>query len=160
MVIRRTLLIAAALAALSGCGTIYKKGNSCPGYVENGHCRDVIETYEATHDFDRERYRRLLRGQQTDSTGGSRRGSGQSAQARESGVGTAPYAPYMVSEDHPRPILTQAIPVRVFVDPYEDKAGRLHTPGFVYVRATEPRWIFGDQETSDARVVSPLVPRQ
>lgn len=158
-------LILMLATCLVGCGTLYRSDSKCPGYVENGGCRDLRETYEATHDFDRQVYRDRLRAQQEENEGTSRsrraRGGNQiggSNTGDDQQYRIAGFVPLLKGEEHPRPILTQAIPVRVFVDPFEDEDGRLHTPGFIYVRATEPQWIFGGQETSDSRVVTPLVP--
>lgn len=157
----RNALIMMVVIGLSGCSSLYRQDSNCPGYIENGTCRDLRETYEATHEFDRSDYRARLRAQQEDrSRSRKRRRSGPSSN-EDAGDAKNPivgYAPMMVGDAHPRPILTQAIPVRVFVDPFEDEDGRLHTPGFIYVRATEPEWIFGGKEASDSRVITPLVP--
>lgn len=152
---RTALITVLVTLILSGCGSIYKKDTACPGYTEDEKCQDLRETYEATHSFDREAYRRELRGQQTQKSSGHSSGSNHKKSPQPSQ--SVEYSPYMESQQHPRPILTQAVPVRVFIDPYEDDSGRLHTPGYVYVRATEPEWIFGQDETRDSRVVTPLI---
>jgi conjugal transfer pilus assembly protein TraV len=160
-VVTRNILIICCTLALSACGgSLYRQESNCPGYIENGHCRDLRETYESTHDYDRDRYRRLLREQQKEiSRQRGRRSSARQDENNQTQARVIGFTPLMQGEDHPRPILTQAIPVRVFVDPFEDENGRLHTPGFIYVRATEPEWIFGSKEATDSRVVTPLVPQ-
>lgn len=141
----RVAIMAVAALAAAGCGSVYKKDTECPGYLETGKCYDLREAYEASNDFDRDEYRRQLRGEDPSDD--------------HSHVEPAYYPPqpYMVSDPQPRPILTQAVAVRVFIDPYEDEAGRLHTPGYIFVRAKEPEWIFGSDETKGSRVVTPLV---
>lgn len=150
---RRAYRVAAAAAvlatlAVTGCGSVYKKDTDCPGYLETGNCYDLREAYEAANNFDREEYRRKLRGQEE---------SGDDQAGTPAHPVYRPAQPYMVSDDQPRPILTQAVPARVFIDPYEDKAGRLHTPGYIYVRVQESKWMFGNDETKKSRVVTPLV---
>lgn len=148
-------MMAAALLILAGCSSIYKKDTNCPGYLETGQCYDLLEAYEASHDFDRDEYRRKLRAHGKPQKGKKGK-KGKSPELAAVPVMSSPPQPMMVSDDQPMPILTPAVTVRVFVDPYQDREGRLHTPGYVYVRAKEPEWIFGSDQTKRSRVASPL----
>ena len=60
--------------------------------------------------------------------------------------------------DKPVPIRTPAQIMRIWIGPYEDEAGNLHAPGYVYTEIEPRRWIYpGDPNVANPRIFAPLV---
>jgi type IV conjugative transfer system lipoprotein TraV len=160
-IVRASALLGATFL-LQGCASVYNEESVCPGYIQDGVCRDMREVYEATHDYDRAAYRDALRAQhEAEQNSRSDRtlfgGRSHTEQHDVETVGQSAAMPYLLADSQPRPLLTQAVAVRVYVDPYQDNSGRLHKPGYVYVRARESEWIFGAEQAEGSRVVTPLI---
>ena len=150
---RKTLAAVGTILVVAGCGmNPHRDDGSCQGYLDEGVCSDLRETYESTHEFDREAYRAKLREQAQEGNGGA-----PEDRDEQSLNGIVGYQPLVEADDQPRPMLRPAIPVRVWIAPYEDASGKLHVPGYVYARATEPEWEFGEEVSQDSRVALPLV---
>lgn len=61
--------------------------------------------------------------------------------------------------DSPIPIRTPAQVMRIWIAPYEDKAGDLVVPGLVYTDIKERKWVIGRPVESKATQLKPLQSR-
>ena len=65
----------------------------------------------------------------------------------------APYIPRMKGA---MPVRTNAMVMRIWIAPWEDKEGDLHAPGLVFKEIVGRRWNFGEAQYKAGRYMSPL----
>lgn len=58
---------------------------------------------------------------------------------------------------NPLPIRTQAVVMRIAVDPWEDENGDLYVPGFIYTEIEPRRWEIGARAGSSKSTLKPLI---
>ncbi len=136
------LLLSFAAIALSGCVSGASSRYSCaePGGVR---CMSPVDVYEATHSTS------SLEGDAGKPVGRSRL-SAPSNPTGTTGIVTTSVG-LMLGEatvppttDTTEPFRTPARVLRIWLAPWEDEAGALHMPGFVYSEIESRRWSVGE----------------
>lgn len=69
-------------------------------------------------------------------------------------------APLPMRVRNPLPIRTQAVVMRIAVDPWEDKNGDLFIPGFIYTEIEPRRWEIGTRNPQIIPTLRPLSVQQ
>ena len=152
-------LIAAALMTmiLSGCSSMMSIGSpeyACSGMPEGVTCVSARDVYTATES---DNYQTQLMREQQAGTG--KKGTTDTAEEagtrvlyREAGNN----APVPTRAQNPLPIRTQAVVMRIAVDPWEDENGDLYVPGYIYTEIEPRRWEIGSRATPAQATLKPL----
>lgn len=147
-------LFAAALMTmiLSGCSSVMSIGSpeyACSGMPEGVTCVSARDVYTATES---DNYQTQLMREQQAGT----QGKGESVPTGEAGTRvlyreTGQNAPVPVRAKNPLPIRTQAVVMRIAVDPWEDDNGDLYVPGYIYTEIEPRRWEIGSRPPKAAK---------
>lgn len=151
------VMLAVASLGVSGCASVLNVGEedfNCPGATGAGvACMSARDVYKATHASDRVAPTHIAgRPIEPDKD--------QSAQDKAlpqmGAAGGEPTPAAVPTIDKPVPIRTQAKVLRVWVAPFEDEAGDLHVPGYVFTEISPRRWNLGDGLVKKTNMISPL----
>lgn len=139
--------IATVISFLTGCTSMFNIGASeygCKGMPEGVSCMSAKEVYNATEN---ENYKSTLKAEQeaAKSGGKGKEGSSSAAQTRVLYAEGGENAPIPARARNPLPIRTQAVVMRIAIDPWEDDNGDLHVPGFIYTEIEPRRWEIGNR---------------
>lgn len=156
--VTKVLLLSAVVLVLPACKSLGNKSFACgmPGGVS---CASLPEVYAATDGPDYRERHAAREAKATKSRSGRR--SKQDTpdpevlmdQALASAQLHSSHVPAPVPDvDGTIPLRSRAGVLRVWVAPYEDGRGDLHTPGYVYVEIEPRRWTIG-QPGNAARAV-------
>ncbi|MCK5530134.1 MAG: type IV conjugative transfer system lipoprotein TraV [Halopseudomonas aestusnigri] len=154
----KNIIAISALLALTGCTSMLNIGSpeyGCSGMPEGVTCVSARDVYTAT---ETDAYKTQLMREQEGHAEGANNASGQSVEAgtrvlyREPGDN----APMPVRAQNPLPIRTQAVVMRIAVDPWEDTNGDLYVPGYIYTEIEPRRWEIGARQATRAQVINPL----
>lgn len=144
------------MMALSGCTSMMSIGSpeyACKGMPEGVTCVSARDVYTATES---DNYQTQLMREQhagksaakadsdTDPAGGTR------VLYRETGNN----APVPARAQNPLPIRTQAVVMRIAVDPWEDDNGDLYVPGYIYTEIEPRRWEIGSRPMQEKKTIS------
>lgn len=157
----RRVAAAIAILPLAGCATLGESEFGCRGYPGEPLCLSASEVYAATESTDRV----------IPPVG---RGDGD---AEDEAIGTAPspaaardtladepardpaavptLAPPTLPVD-PAALRTAAGVLRIWVAPWEDTAGNLHAPGYVFTEVEPRRWRVGVAAMATPALLRPL----
>jgi conjugal transfer pilus assembly protein TraV len=146
-----TLGLAALLAGCSGLG-IGEKEYGCKGRPEGVRCLSTRDAYQATETRDRLG--------PTDAQGGAP--APVEGAAQPVAAASAPAQP-LPAADGPIPLRTPSRVMRIRLNYWEDEAGDLHVPGYIYTEVEPRRWQVGMPSAALAPALYPLraaVPRR
>ncbi|MCT8950426.1 type IV conjugative transfer system lipoprotein TraV [Pseudomonas tolaasii] len=152
----KQFILAIAVAALtSGCTSIMGLGSdeyACKGMPNNPTCMSAKDVYAATEGDD---YKTQLKSEQE---GASTVGGKQTVNAPTRVLVADPSdnAPIPMRSRNPLPIRSQAVVMRIAVDPWEDERGDLYVPGYVYTEVEARRWEIGARNPKPMPVLRPL----
>lgn len=143
-------LTLASIFALNttGCTVVGEDEFSCPN-PEKGVCVDAKTAYEFAEDSEKVAYFENRNGSygndETETNGNSiSRDYSGSSQAKNTLRDVAPVAGIISKPIYnPKPVITQAQVLRVWVNTYEDSDGVLHMPQTSYVEITPRKWALG-----------------
>lgn len=162
----RTPALFLTLVALTGCASTFGASKfSCPGGMGGMSCKSAPELYRATDG--------PMATNATDSSAGSKSRKGGGKRRSKTPVsdsdidalirdafqshGTTERTPQpTIMPDGTVPLREPAQVMRVWVAPYEDNRGNLHSGGYVYSEITPRRWSIGSQVTMHAPSLRPL----
>lgn len=65
-------------------------------------------------------------------------------------------APIPARARNPLPIRTQAVVMRIAINPWDDENGDLHVPGFIYTEIEPRRWEIGSRTSKLQNALRPL----
>lgn len=152
----KKIILAVAVAALtSGCTSIMGLGSdeyACKGMPNGVTCMSAKEVYSATEGDD---YKTQLK-QEQEGVDASRDKSTGSVATRVLIAEGSDNAPMPMRARNPLPIRSQAVVMRIAVDPWEDDKGDLYVPGFVYTEIESRRWEIGARQPAAAVTLRPL----
>lgn len=155
---KKIIAASAMLLMLSGCTSLLSIGSpeySCAGMPEGVTCVSARDVYTATES---DNYQTQLKREQAGSSEGSKLAAAEAGDAgtrvlyRESGDN----APVPVRAKNPLPIRTQAVVMRIAIDPWEDENGDLYVPGYIYTEIEPRRWEIGSRQQVTAPTLRPL----
>ncbi|MGM8936625.1 type IV conjugative transfer system lipoprotein TraV [Pseudomonas neustonica] len=154
----KNIITISALLALTGCTSMLNIGSpeyGCSGMPEGVTCVSARDVYTAT---ETDAYKTQLMREQEGHAEGAGNAADASAEAgtrvlyREPGDN----APMPVRAQNPLPIRTQAVVMRIAVDPWEDKNGDLYVPGYIYTEIEPRRWEVGIRASQQHKVIRVL----
>lgn len=150
--------ITSVVFLLTGCTNMLNIGASeygCKGMPEGVSCMSAKDVYNATEN---ENYKTTLKAEQeaAKSGGKGKEGSSSAAQTRVLYAEGGENAPIPARARNPLPIRTQAVVMRIAIDPWEDENGDLHVPGFIYTEIEPRRWEIGQRQGQQRNTLSPL----
>ena len=149
----KSIMLLAVLGALtSGCGvmSIGESEYACKGMPSGSTCMSARQVYAAT-----------------EGQGSSSSLKPEQAAAEPTATAGAPQTRVLIAEGadnaplpmrarNPLPIRSQAVVMRIAVDPWEDEKGDLYVPGFVYTEIEARRWEIGDRNPQATPMLRPL----
>ncbi len=155
----KLIAVSAMVLMLSGCASALSIGSpeyGCAGMPQGVSCVSARDVYSATES---ENYQtQLMREQEGNTKAGKPRETaaegtgGTRVLYRESGDN----APVPARAQNPLPIRTQAVVMRIAIDPWEDDNGDLYVPGYIYTEIEPRRWEIGARQKSTAPTLRPL----
>jgi len=140
----------------SGCTSMLNIGANeygCKGMPTGTTCMSAKEVYSATEGED---YKTRLKQEQEaakEKVDGKAEGEVQTKVLYATGSDNAPIP---MRARNPLPIRSQAVVMRIAIDPWEDENGDLHVPGFIYTEIEPRRWEIGARNPSPTPTLSPL----
>ena len=158
MMINKVVLLAVVTSVLSGCTSFLNIGESeyaCKGMPEGVSCMSARDVYSATEN---ENYMTTLKAEQQAATkvkSGDDKAEGEPETRILYAVG-GDNAPVPARARNPLPIRTQAVVMRIAVDPWEDENGDLWVPGYVYTEIEPRRWEIGSRQPQAMTSLRPL----
>lgn len=150
--------ICAAAFVVSGCSNMLSIGSTeygCKGMPEGVSCMSAKDVYSATENED---YKTTLQAEQQaakEASGKSKKIEGEPS-TRVLYAKGADNAPIPMRARNPLPIRTQAVVMRIAVDPWEDENGDLYVPGFIYTEIEPRRWEIGSRSQQTKHTLMPL----
>lgn len=153
--IKNIIAISAAVILMSGCTSMLNIGSSeygCKGMPEGVSCMSAKDVYSATEN---ENYKTTLKAEQLAAQEGKAEPNSE-PQTRVLYAEGADNAPIPARARNPLPIRTQAVVMRIAIDPWEDENGDLHVPGFIYTEIEPRRWEIGARQSSRINTLRPL----
>ena len=152
----KQFILAIAVAALtSGCTSIMGLGSdeyACKGMPNGVTCMSAKEVYSATEGDD---YKTQLKKEQEGVTASNDKPS-TGAATRVLIVEGSDNAPMPMRAKNPLPIRSQAVVMRIAIDPWEDEKGDLYVPGFIYTEVEARRWEIGARNPQATPTLRPL----
>lgn len=153
-------LVAAIAGSLTGCGSfsIGASEYSCPGIPMGVQCMSARDAYEATHNGNVPASRADAK------SAGEAEGEVKAEPAGAAAAAAAASSKDLIIDsyvaprlpDKPIPIRTPAQVMRIWIAPYEDTAGDLNTPGYVFTEVEARRWVVSNSIQPTDRVLTPL----
>jgi len=156
--INKVVLLAVVTSVLSGCTSFLNIGESeyaCKGMPEGVSCMSARDVYSATEN---ESYMTTLKAEQQAATkekDGKGKAEGEPV-TRVLYAEGGDNAPIPARARNPLPIRTQAVVMRIAVDPWEDENGDLWVPGYVYTEIEPRRWEIGVRQSNTSHTLKPL----
>lgn len=154
--IKNIVGIAALVILTSGCTSMLNIGASeygCKGMPEGVSCMSAKEVYDATEN---ENYKENLKAEQEVGQSKPNGEANVEPQTRVLYAEGGDNAPIPARARNPLPIRTQAVVMRIAIDPWEDENGDLHVPGFIYTEIEPRRWEIGARASQTSPTLSPL----
>ena len=154
----KLIAICAAAFLMTGCAKMMNIGSTeyaCKGMPEGVSCMSAKDVYNATEN---ENYQTTLQAEQQaakDGKGSKSDGEGE-ASTRVLYAEGADNAPIPMRARNPLPIRTQAVVMRIAIDPWEDERGDLYVPGFIYTEIEPRRWEIGARQNIKSHTLKPL----
>lgn len=154
----KLIAMCAAAFVVTGCSNMLSIGSTeyaCKGMPEGVSCMSAKDVYSATEN---ENYKTMLQAEQQAAKDGSDKSDkvdGEPTTRVLYAEGTD-NAPIPMRARNPLPIRTQAVVMRIAVDPWEDENGDLYVPGFIYTEIEPRRWEIGARQTSAGTTLKPL----
>lgn len=149
-------VILLSTSALTGCSNMLNVGESeyaCKGMPNGVTCMSAKDVYTATEG---ENYKTQLKQEQEAAAG---HGAGKASAVPETRVlyaEGADNAPMPMRARNPIPIRTQAVVMRIAIDPWEDDNGDLIVPGYIYTEIEPRRWEIGTRQATASPTLRPL----
>ncbi|MBH8613060.1 type IV conjugative transfer system lipoprotein TraV [Pseudomonas mohnii] len=153
--IKRIILVGAISALTTGCTNLLNVGSSdyaCKGMPNGVTCMSAKDVYSATEGDD---YKTKLKQEQDGAEASSETSSGE-GETRVLIADGSDNAPMPMRAKNPIPIRTQAVIMRIAIDPWEDERGDLYVPGFIYTEIEPRRWEIGARQPAPAQSLRPL----
>jgi conjugal transfer pilus assembly protein TraV len=154
----KLIAIYAAAFVVTGCSNMLSIGSTeyaCKGMPEGVSCMSAKDVYSATEN---ENYKTMLQAEQQAAKEGSDKSNktdGEPSTPSHMPKG-ADNAPIPMRARNPLPIRTQAVVMRIAVDPWEDENGDLYVPGFIYTEIEPRRWEIGSRQNIKSHTLKPL----
>ncbi len=154
----KLIAMCAAAFVLSGCSNMLSIGSTeygCKGMPEGVSCMSAKDVYSATEN---ENYKTTLQAEQQAAQDASDKGKKVDGEpsTRVLYAEGADNAPIPMRARNPLPIRTQAVVMRIAVDPWEDENGDLYVPGFIYTEIEPRRWEIGSRQNIKSHTLKPL----
>lgn len=151
----KQVILAMAAVTLAGCNSIMGLGSdeyACKGMPSGVTCMSAKDVYSATEGDD---YKTQLKKEQ-ESGGASSDKASTGATTRVLVAEGSDNAPLPMRARNPLPIRSQAVVMRIAIDPWEDEKGDLYVPGFIYTEVEARRWEIGSRPEKLAPTLRPL----
>lgn len=155
MMIKQIILVCAIAALTTGCTNLLNVGSSeyaCKGMPNGVTCMSAKDVYSATEGDD---YKTKLKQEQEGAEASSDKSTG-AGKTRVLIAEGSDNAPMPMRARNPLPIRSQAVVMRIAVDPWEDENGDLNIPGFIYTEIEPRRWEIGARQPNAAPTLRPL----
>ncbi|WP_193377308.1 type IV conjugative transfer system lipoprotein TraV [Pseudomonas aeruginosa] len=155
MMIKKIILVSVIAALTTGCTNLLNIGASeyaCRGMPNGSTCMSAKDVYSATEGDD---YKTKLKQEQEGAEGSNEKLSG-TGDTRVLIAEGADNPPMPMRARNPLPIRSQAIVMRIAVDPWEDEKGDLYVPGFIYTEVEARRWEIGARTPQATPTLRPL----
>ena len=158
---KKIIFSIAVIATMSGCTSFLSIGSpeyGCSGMPEGVSCVSARDVYSATESDGFQTQMMLEQASRggDESSDDQVEGQGTRVLYREPGMN----APIPARAENPLPIRTQAVVMRIAVDPWEDENGDLYIPGYIYTEIEARRWEIGSRPPAARQVLSPLGTRE
>ncbi|WP_217191099.1 type IV conjugative transfer system lipoprotein TraV [Pseudomonas shirazica] len=151
----KQVILAMAAVTLAGCNSIMGLGSdeyACKGMPSGVTCMSAKDVYSATEG---DNYKTQLKKEQEGGTTSSGKESTDAAPRVLIAEGSD-NAPVPMRARDPLPIRSQALVMRIAVDPWEDERGDLYVPGFIYTEIEPRRWGIGSRQPVTTPTLRPL----
>lgn len=153
--IKEFILVGAIAALTTGCTSLLNVGSSeyaCKGMPSGVTCMSAKDVYSATEGDD---YKTQLKKEQegTEASNEEPSGAGETRVLIAEGSDNAPMP---MRARNPLPIRSQAVVMRIAIDPWEDEKGDLYVPGFIYTEVEARRWEIGARQPRPTESLRPL----
>ena len=152
----RLIATAMIFSAMTGCTSIMNIGEpeyACKGMPNGATCMSAKDVYSATEG---ENYKSQLKKEQEGAEAEAKGAKPTEQVTRVLYPEGADNAPIPMRARNPLPIRTQAVVMRIAVDPWEDENGDLNIPGFIYTEIEPRRWEIGARQPNAAPTLRPL----
>lgn len=153
------LVIALSSLLLSGCAKMLNVGESeygCKGMPTGVTCMSAKDVYTATEG---DSYKTQMKMEQEEAKSGKHSATPSANSGGDTRVlyaEGADNAPMPMRARNPIPIRTQAVVMRIAIDPWEDDNGDLIVPGFIYTEIEPRRWEIGTRQPTASPTLRPL----
>lgn len=160
----RIIIAIGFISFLSGCTSMLNIGEaeySCAGMPEGVTCVSARDVYSATESNN---YETQLKREQNAAAVDKRSGKRSASEKEDDSTESARVlyreagdnAPTPARAQNPLPIRTQAVVMRIAVDPWEDDNGDLYIPGYIYTEVEARRWEIGARQADSRSTLKPL----
>jgi len=160
MMINLRNLTLCATVLLSGCASSWNVGESefdCTGEPVDPSCMSARQVYEATNDGKRPisgfnyKNQKMVKSASIEEQDAEIPGEYETVNETIVKNYVAPNLP-----DRPVPVRTPAKVMRIWVAPWEDKAGDLNTVGYIYTEIEPRKWVLGSKAYDSNVILRPL----
>ena len=156
---KKFVVSAALLLTLTGCTRMMTIGSpeyACKGMPEGVSCMSAKDVFAATEG---DEYKTQLKAEQEAAANKGKKANKSEGQpeTRVLYAEGSDNAPIPMRARNPLPIRTQAVVMRIAIDPWEDENGDLHVPGFIYTEIEPRRWEIGARAGSAKSTLKPLI---
>lgn len=145
MKLKLVSVLSVGVLMVSGCGTFGSSEFACKGMPDGVHCMSASDVYKQTDTKDavRDEKNNTIKSDEVAEPDGSyteRKGIEVKKPA------TAKSEEHLVpSIEKPVPLRSTAKILRIYVAPWEDKAGNLHSSNYIYTEIESRKWVMGTQ---------------
>lgn len=146
MKLKLITVISVSALMVSGCGTFGSSEFACKGMPDGVHCMSASDVYKQTDNKDAlrdEKNKPVASGNATDESDGT--------YTERKGIEVKKPSTAK-SEEHLVPVIEKPVPLRssakvlrIYIAPWEDKAGNLHSSNFIYTEIESRKWVMGTQ---------------
>ncbi|WNZ81469.1 type IV conjugative transfer system lipoprotein TraV [Pseudomonas sp. P105] len=151
----KIFMLVVAVTALTGCNSLIGLGSdeyACKGMPKGVTCMSAKDVYSSTEGDD---YKTQLEKEQEGGSVSSDNPSTGNATRVLIAEGSD-NAPVPMRARNPLPIRSQAVVMRIAIDPWEDEKGDLYVPGFIYTEVEARRWEIGARNPQPTPTLRPL----
>lgn len=155
---KKFVVSAALLLTLTGCTKMMTIGSpeyACKGMPEGVSCMSAKDVFAATEG---DEYKTQLKAEQEAAAKKGKKAKNLEGEpeTRVLYAEGSDNAPIPMRARNPLPIRTQAVVMRIAIDPWEDENGDLYVPGFIYTEIEPRRWEIGVRQQQGLSTLRPL----
>ncbi|WP_137887495.1 type IV conjugative transfer system lipoprotein TraV [Pseudomonas sp. 2FE] len=150
--LKKLIALAIFSSLVTGCSVLNIGASeyTCKGMPNGATCMSAKDVYSATEGDD---YKTKLKQEQEGAVENKKEGEAKTRVLIAEGADNAPIP---MRARNPLPIRSQAVVMRIAIDPWEDEKGDLYVPGFIYTEVEHRRWEIGARQPNASPTLRPL----